>query len=89
MGKGDLASMIMADVKKKESQLAKEIVPEINKQFKFSLYDSLVEWYRDYNPSMYERTNNFLCIYETAKTTSNGNILILFLLKWKLLHYSM
>ena len=77
MRKGDLTSMIMADVKKKESQLAKEIVPEINKQFKFSLYDSLVEWYRDYNPSMYERTNNFLCIYETAKTTSNGNILMM------------
>ena len=75
--KADLTSMIMADVKKKESQLAKEIVPEINKQFKFSLYDSLVEWYRDYNPSMYERTNNFLCIYETAKTTSNGNILMM------------
>ena len=34
MAKGDLASMILKDIKHTEKQLAKEVAPEINKLFK-------------------------------------------------------
>ena len=60
MAKGDLVSMIMADVKKKEKQLAKEVAPEINQLFKESVHNSLIDWYNDYSPMTYERTNNFI-----------------------------
>ena len=75
MAKGQLTSMILGDVKKAEKQLAKEVAPEINNLFKESVYNSLIEWYRDYKPQSYERTNNFLNVYQSAKTTVNGNIL--------------
>ena len=75
MAKGQLTSMILGDVKKAEKQLAKEVAPDINNLFKESVYNSLIEWYRDYKPQSYERTNNFLNVYQSAKTTVNGNIL--------------
>lgn len=75
MAKGDLTSMILGDINKIEKQLAKEVAPEINKLFKDSVYNSLIRWYGDYNPKSYERTNNFMNVYQSAKTTANGNVL--------------
>lgn len=75
LAKGDLVSMIMADVKKKEKQLAKEVAPEINQLFKESVHNSLIDWYNDYSPMTYERTNNFMNVYQSTRTTVSGNIL--------------
>ena len=77
MAKGDLASIIMTDVKKKEKQLAKEVAPEINQLFKESVYDSLIDWYSDYMPMEYVRTQNFMNVYNSAYTSANGTILTL------------
>lgn len=77
MAKGDLVSMILKDVKQAEKQLAKEVVPEINKLFKESVYDSLIDWYNDYSPMEYVRTQNFMNVYNSAYTSANGNILTL------------
>ena len=65
----------MADIKKKEKQLAKEVAPEINQLFKESVRNSLIDWYNDYSPMTYERTNNFMNVYQSARTTVSGNIL--------------
>lgn len=73
--KGKLTDFILKDVKQAEKQLAKEVAPEINKLFKESVYNSLIQWYSDYSPKSYERTNNFLNVYQSAKTTVNGNVL--------------
>lgn len=75
MAKGDLTSMIMADVKKKEKQLAKKVAPEINQLFKESVHNSLIDWYSDYSPMTYERTNNFMKILDSTRTRCKGNIL--------------
>lgn len=75
MAKSNLISMIMADIKKKEKQLAKEVAPEINQLFKESVRNSLIDWYNDYSPMTYERTNNFMNVYQSARTTVSGNIL--------------
>lgn len=73
--KGKLTDFILKDVKQAEKQLVKEVAPEINKLFKESVYNSLIQWYRDYSPKSYERTNNFLNVYQSAKTTVRGNVL--------------
>lgn len=75
MAKGDLASMILGDIKKKEKQLAREVATEINKLFKDSVVRSLMAWYSDYTPQDYLRTNNFMDVYRTANTSVNGNVL--------------
>ena len=77
MAKGDLASMILKDIKHAEKQLTKEVAPEINKLFKESVYDSLIDWYNDYSPMEYVRTQNFMNVYNSAYTSANGNILTL------------
>lgn len=73
--KGKLTDFILKDVKQAEKQLAKEVTPEINKLFKESVYNSLIEWYNDYSPNMYQRTNNFMSVYKSATTSCHGNIL--------------
>ena len=73
--KGKLTNFILKDVKQVEKQLAKEVAPEINKLFKESVYDSLIQWYSEYSPNMYQRTNNFMNVYKSANTSCHGNIL--------------
>lgn len=73
--KGKLTDFILKDVKQVEKQLAKEVAPEINKLFKESVYDSLIQWYNEYSPNIYQRTNNFMNVYKSANTLCRGNIL--------------
>ena len=73
--KGKLTDFILKDVKQVEKQLAKEVAPEINKLFKESVYDSLIQWYSEYSPNIYQRTNNFMNVYKSANTLCRGNIL--------------
>lgn len=73
--KGKLTDFILKNVKQVEKQLAKEVTPEINKLFKESVYDSLIQWYSEYAPNIYQRTNNFMNVYKSANTLCRGNIL--------------
>lgn len=75
MAKGDLTRMVLENYKQKEQQLAKDAAPEINKLFKESVYDSLIDWYSDYTPFYYSRTNNFMNVFQSARTIVNGNLL--------------
>lgn len=77
MAKGDLTKMVLKDVKQKEQQLTRMAAPEIHKLFKESVYDSLIDWYSDYTPFYYSRTNNFMNIFQSAKTMVSGNLLIM------------
>ena len=73
--KGKVTDFILKDGKQVEKQLAKEVAPEINKLFKESVYDSLIQWYSEYSPNIYQRTNNFMNVYKSANTLCRGNIL--------------
>ena len=75
MGKNGSFDELIKKAEKINKQLAKEVAPEINKLFKESVYDSLIQSYSEYSPNMYQRTNNFMNIYNSAYTHANGNIL--------------
>ena len=68
-------SKVLDDIKKKQKNIASEVAPEINKLFRESVSYSLNNWYNRYNPKMYNRTNNFLTVYQTARTSGQGNLL--------------
>ena len=59
------------------NNLAEEIAPEVNKLLKESVNSSLVDWYNAYDPKVYKRTNNFMRSSNSAKTTGEGNTLIM------------
>ena len=75
MGKNGSFDELIKKAEKINKQLAKEVAPEINKLFKESVYDSLIQWYSEYSPNMYQRTNNFMNVYNSAYTHENRNIL--------------
>lgn len=58
-----------------ENHLAEEIAPDINKLLKESVRFSLVDWYNDYDPKSYKRTNNFMKILDSTRTSGRGNSL--------------
>lgn len=66
-------SQILNQVEDLQKNLAKEVAPEVNKLFKNSVARSLVDYYNSYDPKWYERTNNFMGVYKSAKTTGTGN----------------
>lgn len=70
---------ILADIERKldriKNHIAEEIAPEVNKLFKESVSWSLIDWYNDYDPKMYQRTNNLMGIINSARTYGNKNIL--------------
>ena len=68
---------LISKLEKLNNNLAEEIAPEVNKLFKESVNISLVDWYNDYDPKVYKRTNNFMRSSNSAKTTGEGNILIM------------
>lgn len=74
MASGKLTNQVLSGLKKLEKNLAKEVAPEVNKLFKESVSFSLIDWYNDYDPRMYQRTNNFLSVANTATTTGQKNI---------------
>ena len=75
MGKNGSFDDLIKKAEKINKQLPKEVAPEINKLFKESVYDSLIQWYSEYSPNMYQRTNNFMNVYKSANTSCHGNIL--------------
>lgn len=77
LAKGDLTKIVLKDVRQKEHQLTRIAAPEIHQLFKESVYDSLISWYSDYTPAFYSRTNNFMNVFQSAKTIVNGNLLIM------------
>lgn len=58
-----------------ENHLAEIIAPDVNELLKESVRFSLVDWYNDYDPRMYNRTNNFMNILENTRTSGKGNLL--------------
>jgi hypothetical protein len=36
---------------------------------------SLVDYYNDYNPQAYQRTNNFMNVLKSARTSGKGNVI--------------
>lgn len=66
---------LISKLEKLNNNLAEEIAPEVNKLLKESVNISLVDWYNDYDPKYYSRTNNFMRVSNTAKTTGEGNVL--------------
>lgn len=61
-----------------ENHLAEEIAPDINELLKESVRSSLIDWYNDYNPRDYIRTNNLMNILENTRTSGKGNLLTMF-----------
>lgn len=61
-----------------ENHLAEEIAPDINELLKESVKSSLIDWYNDYNPQDYIRTNNLMNILENTRTSGKGNLLTMF-----------
>lgn len=54
---------IFNDINKKInriSRIAEEIAPQVKKLLKTSITMSLVDWYNDYEPTVYKRTYNFM-----------------------------
>lgn len=74
MANSEAFSQILNQVESLQKNIAKEVAPEINKLFKESVAHSLVDYYNSYDPFWYTRTNNFIGVYKSAKTTANGNI---------------
>ena len=68
---------LISKLEKINDNLAEEIAPEVNKLLKVSMNFSLVDWYNDYDPRMYKRTNNFMRSSNSTKTTGEGNTLIM------------
>ena len=58
-----------------ENHLAEEVAPDVNKLLQESVRFSLVDWYNDYDPAMYERTYNFMNILHRTRTSGRGNII--------------
>lgn len=61
-----------------ENHLAEEIAPDVNELLKESVRFSLIDWYNDYDPTMYERTYNFMRILDRTRTSGKGNLLTMF-----------
>lgn len=60
-----------------QNHLAEEIAPQVNNLLKESVAHSLIDWYNDYEPKIYQRTNNFMNILNNTRTSGKGNLLIL------------
>jgi hypothetical protein len=58
-----------------KEHIAEKIAPEVNKLFKESVSYSLVDYYNDYNPQAYQRTNNFMNVLKSARTSGKGNVI--------------
>lgn len=74
MGKRNLNDLI-DKLSKIKNNLAEIVAPDVNKLFKESVTFSLVDWYNSYDPHIYKRTNNFMSVVNTARTTGTGNII--------------
>lgn len=60
-----------------DNHIAEDVAPKANKLLKESIRFSLVEWYNNYDPIMYERTYNFMKVEDGARASGRGSILTL------------
>lgn len=74
MAKNDLDDLIRK-LDRIENHLAEEIAPQVNNLLKESVSRSLIDWYNDYDPKIYQRINNFMNILNNTWTSGKGNLL--------------
>ncbi len=74
MAKNDLNDLIKK-LDRVQNHLGEEIAPAVNELLNESVYRSLIDWYNDYDPEDYERTNNFMRILESTRTSAKGNLI--------------
>lgn len=74
MAKNDLNDLIKK-LDRIENHLGEEIAPAVNRLLQESVARSLVDWYNDYDPEYYKRTNNFMSVMTNTRTSGNGNLI--------------
>lgn len=72
---GRLLDDLERKLKAIENNLAEEVAKDTNKLFEDSVRYALVDWYNGYDPTVYKRTNNFMNVLKTARTSGKGNLL--------------
>lgn len=77
MGNPSLEKMILQKYQKAAEKVGNKVAPEINKLFKESVEKAITNYYQSYDPEYYQRTNNFMKVTESSKTTSDGKNLIM------------
>lgn len=58
-----------------ENHIAEEMAPQVNNLLKKSVQFHLSEWYNDYSPHVYQRTNNFMRVMDSVRTSGKGKLL--------------
>ncbi|MBQ4523313.1 MAG: hypothetical protein IJA10_10240 [Lachnospiraceae bacterium] len=76
MAKNDLDDLIKK-LDRIENHLGEEIAPAVNKLLKESVVRSLVDWYNDYDPKYYKRTNNFMNVIANTRASGKKNIIVM------------
>lgn len=74
MAKNDLNDLIKK-LDRIENHLGEEIAPAVNRLLQESVARSLVDWYNDYDPEYYKRTNNFMSVMTNTRTSGKGNLI--------------
>ena len=72
---GRLLDDLERKLKAIENNLAEEVAKDTNELFEDSVRYALVDWYNGYDPTVYKRTNNFMNVLKTARTSGKGNLL--------------
>lgn len=74
MAKNDLNDLIKK-LDRVQNHLGEEIAPAVNRLLQESVARSLVDWYNDYDPEYYKRTNNFMSVMANTRTSGKGNLI--------------
>lgn len=77
MAKNNLYSDFEKKMNRIKNHIAEEVAPQVNNLLKESVSYSLIDWYNDYEPKTYQRTNNFMNILNNTRTSGKGNLLTL------------
>lgn len=75
MAKNNLYSDLKKKLDRIENHIAEEVAPQVNELLKESVRYSLIDWYNDYEPKIYERTYNFMKILDDTRTSGKKNVL--------------
>lgn len=71
----DLAGMIKEKIEEL-NHVGEKVAPKLNRLFLTSVNKSLGDFYGSYDPKMYKRTNNFMSVANSARTSGKGNTII-------------
>lgn len=75
LAKNSLYSDFEKKMNRIKNHIAEEVAPQVNELLKESVTYSLIDWYNDYEPEVYQRTNNFMNILNNTWTSGKGNLL--------------